>query len=314
MRFADPYLLLLLLAIPILLYVKGRLARDRARAAFSDLSLLSGLSPTWRIRFRWVPALVRAMALALLVLALARPQKGQAESELPGQGIDIALVLDTSSSMSSTTLGRESRLEVAQRVIQDFIGGRKDDRIGLVVFRDQTLVLSPLTLDYEALKHLVGDVQRVDLSDGTAIGLGLGESLNLLRESKARSRVAILLTDGQNNNRTVEPLAAARIGQTLGVRVYTIGVIERNVRGGGVNVDEEALRQMAEITGGRYFAADSPEALAGVYESIDQLEKSRVGRLQFAAYDELAVYFLAGAVVLLALELALNATVWRRSL
>lgn len=313
MKFADPYLLVLVLAIPLLLLVKWRFSRDRARAAFSDVGLLAGYRPTWRVRYRWVPTFVRAAALALLVVALARPQQGQAESELPGRGIDIALVMDTSSSMS-VTLGGESRLAVAQRVIKDFIGGRAEDRIGLVIFRDESLVLSPLTLDYDALKGLVDDVQRVNLNDGTAIGLGLGESLVLLRESRARSRVAILLTDGQNNNRTLEPLAAARIAETIGVRVYTIGILDSRARGGGANVDEEALKQMAEITGGRYFSADSPEALANVYASIDQLEKSRVGRLQFAQYDELAWYFLAGAVGLLAFELVLNATVWRRAL
>lgn len=313
MRFADPYLLLLLLAVPALALLKSRIGRDKARVAFSDIGLLADYGPTWRVRLRWIPTLVRALALVLLVVALARPQQGQAESELPGRGIDIALVLDTSSSMS-TLLGGESRLTAAQRVIKDFIEARREDRIGLVIFRDDSLVLSPLTLDYDALKGLVDDVQRVNLTDGTAIGLGLGESLNLLRESRARSRVAILLTDGQNNNRTLEPLAAARIAETLGIRVYTIGILDSRARSVGANIDEEALRQMAETTGGRYFAADSPEGLASVYESIDQLEKSRVGRTQFAAYDELAVYFLLGAVALLAVELALNATAWRRAL
>jgi len=312
LRFADPYLLLLILAVPALMLFKARFVRDRAQAGFSDVALLEGFRATWRIRYRWVPTVLRAAALAVLVAALARPQQGQAESELPGQGIDIALVMDTSSSMS-TTLGGESRLAVSQRVIKDFIDGRSEDRIGLVIFRDESLVLSPLTLDYAALKTLVDDVQRVNLSDGTAIGLGLGESLNLLRESRARSRVAVLLTDGQNNNRTLEPLAAARIAETIGVKVYTIGILDSR-RGSSANIDEQALKQMAEVTGGRYFSADTPEALAGVYESIDQLEKSRVGRIQFAAYDELAWYFLGAALALLAIELALNAFVWRRSL
>jgi Ca-activated chloride channel family protein len=312
MKFADPYLLLLLLAIPVLLLAKARLWRDDAQTSFSDVRLFGDLRPSWRVRFRWLPTFLRACALALLVMALARPQKGQAESQLPGQGIDIALVLDTSSSMS-TLLGSESRLAVAQRVIKDFVSGRQEDRIGLVIFRDSSLVLSPLTLDYDALKSLIDDVNRVNLSDGTAIGLGVGESLNLLRESKARSRVAILLTDGQNNNTTLEPAAAAQIAKTLGIRLYTIGLIEPKSRGGAGNVDEKALTEMANITGGRYFPADSPQALENVYQSIDQLEKSRVGRLQFAKYEELALYFLAGGLALIALELGLNATLWRRA-
>jgi Ca-activated chloride channel family protein len=315
MKFADPYLLLLLLAVPALLLLKTRLWRDAARTNFSDLGLFAGARSTWRLRFRWLPTLFRACALALLVIALARPQKGQAQTELPGQGIDIALVLDTSSSMSTTSFGADSRLAVAQRVIKDFISGRKDDRIGLVIFQNESLVLSPLTLDYDALKSLLDNVRSVNLNDGTAIGLGVGEGLNLLRESRARSRVAILLTDGENNNTTLQPLAAAKIAETLGIRLYTIGVIDPRTRGRtNANVDEQALTQMATTTGGRYFSADSPQALAGVYQSIDQLEKSRVGRLQFASYDELAVYFLAGAVAILAAELALSATVWRRAI
>ena len=313
MKLADPYLLLLLLALPPLLLARTRLRPEEPRGAFSDVGLLGSMGTTWRIRYRWVPLLLRACAVALLVIAIARPQKGRAESELPGQGIDIALVMDTSSSMSATLGTKETRLAVAQRVLKDFIGNRSDDRIGLVIFQNESLVLSPLTLDYGALKDLVDNVQRVQLADGTGIGMGVAEAVNLLRESKARSRVVILLTDGENNNPPIEPITAAKLAATLGIRLYTIGIIEAQTRRGAGNVNEQALTQMANLTGGRYFAADSPEALENVCQGIDQLETSRVGRLQFAAYQELAVYFLAAAVVLLALELALNATVWRRA-
>jgi Ca-activated chloride channel family protein len=311
--FASPYLLLVLLALPALLFLNARLGRDDARGAFSDLRLLQGMRPTWRIRYRWFPIFLRACAVALLVVALARPQKGRAETELPGQGIDIALVMDTSSSMSGTSLGNQTRLAVAQKVIKDFIAARQDDRIGLVIFQNESLVLSPLTLDYQALQSLVDNVQSVQLNDGTGIGVGLAEAVNLLRESRARSRVAILLTDGENNNPAIEPITAAKIAQTLGVRLYTIGIIDPQSRRGAGNVNEQALGEMAKITGGRYFAADSPQALENVYANIDQLEKSRVGRTQFAAYQELAVYFLAAAVLMLAAEMVLNATVWRRA-
>jgi Ca-activated chloride channel family protein len=313
MRFADPYLFALLAVIPLLLFLKSRRRGAPTAATFSNLSLLAGYRETWRIRYRWLPTAVRALALVLLVVALARPQTGQAESLLPGQGIDIALVLDTSSSMA-TDFGGSSRLEVAQRVISDFISGREEDRIGLVIFQEQSLVLSPLTLDYEALTRLVDDVERVNLRDGTAIGTGLGEALNLLRESTTRSRVVVLLTDGENNAGTVEPAAAARIAETLGIRLYTIGLVDSRAREAGrVNVDEQALLEMAQVTGGRYFPAESEQALAEIYESIDSLEKSRVGRSQFGAYNELAGYFLVAALLVLATELALRVTVWRRS-
>jgi Ca-activated chloride channel family protein len=313
-RFADPYLLVLLAAIPLLLFLKGRFVHDSGSGGFSSVSLLAGFRPTWRLRYRWLPTIVRALAIAFVVIAIARPQTGQAESELPGQGIDIGLVFDTSSSMTSFNLGDDTRLAAAQRVLDDFIAGREEDRIGLVIFRSEALVLSPLTLDYEALRTLVTGVEQVNLNDGTAIGTGLGEGLNLLRDSRARSRVAILLTDGQNNGGELEPLAAARVAETLGIRVYTIGLLETGSRAGSTsNVDERALQEMANITGGRYFAAESEGALEAIYQNIDRLEKSRVGRTQFAAYNELAVYFLAGAVLLLALELALRSTVWRQA-
>jgi len=314
MTFADPYALALLLALPLVLFLKRRAGPHEAAGRFSNAALLSSLRPTWRVRYRWLPTAVRAGALALLVVGLARPQTGQAESELPGQGIDIALALDTSSSMAASFAGDESRLAVAQRVLTDFIEGRTNDRVGLVIFRAEALVLSPLTLDYDALADVVGRVEQVNLRDGTAIGDGLSEALNLLRESRARSRVAILATDGENNEGEVEPLKAARLAETLGIRVYTIGIIDPSTRAQGkVNVDEQALQEIARVTGGRYFPAENERALAGIYESIDELEKSRVGRPQFGAYNELGVYFAIAALALLAAELALRATVWRQA-
>jgi Ca-activated chloride channel homolog len=313
-RFADPYLLVLLALLPLALFLKARFTKEASAGGFSNLSLLAGFTSTWRLRYRWLPTALRAGALALLVVALARPQTGRAESELPGQGIDIALVLDTSSSMTTSSLGQDTRLAVAQRVLTDFVKGRTNDRIGLVIFREDSLVLSPLTLDYDALSRLLGDVNQVNLSDGTAIGVGLSDALNLLRESRARSRLVVLLTDGENNAGTIEPLVAARIAETLGIRVYTIGVIDPRTRNTNqVNVDEKALQEMANVTGGRYFPAESEQALNQIYQSIDALEKSRVGRPQFGAYNELAKYFLVAGLLLLAGELALRTTVWRQA-
>ena len=310
MTFADPNLLFLLLAIPVALLIKARTGEGNGAGGFSNLELLSGFRPTWRIRYRWLPTAIRAGAIALLVVAIARPQVGRADSDLPGQGIDIALIVDTSGSMTATQLGPEdTRLDSAKRVLVDFIQGRTDDRLGLVVFRAGPLVLSPLTVDYEALTAVVEDVDEVSLPDGTAIGVGLSEALNLLRESRARSRVAILLTDGENNAGDIEPLAAARIAETLGIRVYTIGVIEAGRR----TVDERALTEMAELTGGRYYQASSEQALEAIYAGIDQLEKSRIDRSQFGVFDEYAGYFLATALGLLAFELLLRNTAWRQA-
>jgi Ca-activated chloride channel family protein len=312
--FNDPYLLLLLLALPLLLLLKRRAGDASTPGRFSSVALLSGFRPTWRLRYRWLPTAIRAAALTLLVVAIARPQTGQADSILPGQGIDIALVLDLSSSMQSGSLGTGSRQEVAQRVLTNFVQGRENDRIGLVIFREDTLVLSPLTLDYEALAQLIQNAPQVGLSDGTAIGNGLATAIDLLRESRARSRVAILLTDGENTAGSVEPLAAARIAETLGIRVYTIGVLAPGSRAAGqLNVNETALREMANVTGGQYYPAESEQALAAIYDSIEQLEKSRVGRPQYGQFNELAPYFIAVALLLLGLELGLRSTVWRQA-
>ena len=314
MTFADPAFLVLLAVLPLLLFLRRRLPPESPPGVIPSLALLAAYRPTWRVRLAWAPTAVRAAALVLLVVALARPQSGQAENELPGQGIDIALVLDTSGSMSASLLGTDTRLVVAKRVLGNFVVGRKDDRLALVIFRDQSLVLSPPTLDYDALLGLISQVERVNLADGTAIGLGLADGLDLLRDSRARSRVVGLPTDGENNNRTIEPLAAARIAQTLGIRVYTIGVIDPTTRGASVaNVDERALQEMANLTGGKYFPAESEEALGAIYDSIDSLEKSHVGRTQFAAYNELSIYFLAAALALLTAEALLRTTVWRRA-
>ena len=310
MTFADPNLLFLLLGIPGALLLKRRTGEGNGAGGFSNVALLAGFRPTWRTRYRWFPTFVRAGAIALLIIAIARPQVGEADSELAGQGIDIALVLDTSGSMTTETLSaQDNRLDVAKRVLTDFIDGRTTDRLGLVIFRAGSIVLSPLTLDYEALTAITDDVGEVNLPDGTAIGVGLSDAMNLLRESRARSRVAILLTDGENNAGDINPLDAAQIAKTLGVRVYTIGVIEPGAR----TVDERALREMAEITGGRYYPASSEAALEAIYASIDQLEKSRIDRTQFGIYREQAVYFLAVAVALLAFELLLRNTVWRQA-
>ena len=313
MTFANPLLLLLLLLVVPLLFLKRRTGDGGGAGGFSNLGLLSSYSPTWRLRYRWLPTAVRAAAIVLLIVAIARPQTGEADTNAPGQGIDIVFVLDTSSSMS-VSMGDDSRMVVAKRVLSSFIEERTNDQLGLVIFRSISLVLSPMTFDYDALLALVDDVDELNLPDGTAIGVGLSDGLNVLRDSRARSRVVILLTDGENNSGDIEPLAAARIAQTLGVRLYTVGVLDPGARGRGqIQVDERALQEMAEITGGRYFPAESEEGLTLVIDNIDELEKSQVGRPQFVTYNEIAPYFLMAALALLALELALRSTVWRQA-
>lgn len=315
LHFESPQFLLLLLLVPPLLLWQGRRRAGEGSLSFGSVSLLRNLEKTWRVRYRPALRLLRALALVLLVFALARPQSGRAEALVPAEGIDIVLALDTSSSMSQSILGEETRLDTAKSVLADFVRGRENDRLGLVIFRSQSLVASPLTLDYDVLQELIRDVDGGALPDGTAIGMAVADSLNLLRDSQARSRIVILLTDGENNRFEVEPLRAARIAEALKMRVYTIGVTDEPRDGGPpsqLNVDERALEELAQVAGGSYYRASSPETLAQIYDEIGRLEKSRVGEETFSAFDERAAYFLVPGLALLALELVLAGTVFRR--
>ncbi len=315
LHFESPQFLLLLLLVPPLLLWQGRGRASEGSLSFASVSLLRNLERTWRVRYRPALRLLHALALVLIVFALARPQSGQAEALVPAEGIDIVLALDTSSSMSQSTLGEGTRLDTAKSVLADFVRGRENDRLGLVVFRSQSLVASPLTLDYDVLAELIRDVDGGALPDGTAIGMAVADSLNLLRESQARSRIVILLTDGENNRFEVEPLQAARLAEALKMRVYTIGVTDEPRDGEfapQLNVDERALEKIAEVSGGSYYRASSPETLAQIYDEIGRLEKSRVGQESFSAFDERATYFLVPGLALLALELVLAGTVFRR--
>ena len=318
LHFQDPAFLLLLIPLAgAALWSAGRRRKRRTTGGVvvPSLTIVGGLAPTWRLRLRWLPSLLHWTAAALLVVALARPQTGRAGAVVPAEGIDIVLALDVSSSMEQEFLGDETRLEVAKRVVADFIRGRENDRLALVAFRSQSLVLSPLTLDYSALVQLLESAPTGPIPDGTAIGLAAADTLNLLRDSQARSRVVILLTDGENNRFEVQPLAAARLAEALKIRVYTIGIVTETRPAQLVvppNVDEEALKRMADLTGGLYQRVTSPEALEAVYRDIGELEKSRVGRERFAASHERALYFLVPALALLALEVALAGTVFRR--
>jgi Ca-activated chloride channel family protein len=305
LRFASPYALLLLTAL-VPLALAGVVRRQGGAVRVGEITD-SARRSTWRLRLQPLPLALRLCAVALLVLALARPQRGEAATDVPGEGIDIVLAFDTSSSMTQTFERNVTRLEAAGDVLQEFVDTRQNDRVGLVVFQGTALAMMPPTTDYDAVAHAVDVGSAVELRDGTAIGTAIGESVNMLRDSTAASRIVILLTDGENNAHEIEPLAAARIAERLGVRVYTIGVVtpQRGPRS-TLNVDEAALREIADVTDGTYNRAEDREALAAVYERIDRLEKSQFEGRVFTRYAEIAPWFLAAAVGLLVLEQALR--------
>jgi Ca-activated chloride channel homolog len=317
LQFADPLVLVLILVVPVVAGIA--LARERRTGGallFSSLSLIPGRRRGWRTRLRPALIVVRALALVLLIAALARPQVVRA-TEISAEGIDIAIVLDISGSMTTPGFGRNdaTKLDAVKRVVVDFVGGLRSDRAGLVIFGSDALLLSPLTLDHKALQELTAPIESGRLVGGaTAIGTGLATGLNVLRESTAKSKVAILLTDGENNAGQITPADAAKAARLLGVRVYTIGAILRSeMQRGSLPVNEAELRDMAESTGGQYFSAVDETALKQIYDDIAQLERTRIGvRTEYAAYEDVMLPFLLAGALLLVLEMLFGLTLLRR--
>ena len=325
-RLAQPLMLLLGALVPALVYWYI-VHRERRTAAlrYSNLELLEAAGKSWRTRLRHLPFVLRMLVVICLVLALARPQTGSAEEEITAEGIDIVLALDLSTSMLAEDL-RPNRLEAAKRVAMDFIDGRRNDRIGLVVFARRGFTQCPLTLDYGILKNLLAEVQTGLIDDGTAIGMGLVTAINRLRESSAKSRIIVLLTDGRNNQGEIDPLTSAEMAHTLGIKIYTVGagakglapypvqdpMFGRRYAQVEVDIDEETLQETAKITGGLYFRATDTESLKAVYSEIDRLEKTEVTVTQFTRYRELFHFPLALASFLLLSELVLANTRFRR--
>lgn len=313
MTFAAPWLLLLLPLVALVTLLRRRTRPPAPALAFADASpaieAVAGAA-TWRVRLRWLPGALRALAVALLIVAVARPQRGLALATIPAEGIDVVIALDVSSSMSQRTPDSETRLKAAQLVVDEFVESLEGDRVGLVIFQSRAITLSPLTLDRQALRRAVGNARSGLLEDGTAIGLGLAESLNLLRDSPAGSRVVVLLTDGQNNRGGVQPLAAAELARVLGVRVYTIGFLggpgEANL------LDVATLEHIAQSTGAQYYDAATTEELGEAYREIGALERSLIGEREFTTFREFAPWLAALAFALLIGEAVLRTTALRR--
>lgn len=311
-RFHEPLYLLLLTVPAAWLWLRGR---RRAAVGASTGSEMAALPPTLRVRLAGVLPWVWVLGMALLVLALARPRMGHSYREQITRGVDIMLVLDCSGSMASEDFKPRNRLWVAKDVVKDFIQRRPDDRLGMVVFSGQAFTQCPLTLDHGVLLTFVDRVELGMIEDGTAIGNALATAVDRLRRSDAKSRIVVLLTDGQNNRGEVAPLTAAQIAQTFGVKVYTVGVgtrgfammpVEDPVFGKRyvqtqVNIDEETLEAVAQRTGGRYFRATDAEKLKEIYGTIDQLEKTEVKtRERIDWSDRFAWFLIPGLALLLA--------------
>lgn len=332
MHFADPICFLLLLVVIGIVYRWIKLAPRRAAVRFSDLSIIKRLRKPLSLKFQHTVKVLKVLVLILLIVALARPQSDSRTEEFLTEGIDIMLAIDISGSMAAEDFKPQNRLYVAKRVVTDFIRGRKNDRIGMVVFAGKSFTQSPLTLDYEMLIHFLKKIHLKMIEDGTAIGMAIANGVNRLRNSKADSKVMILLTDGMNNKGRIDPITAAKMAQALGIRIYTIGVgkrggapipvmdpvygkvYTRNTDGSYLltKMDEKVLMDIAEITAGKYFRATDSEKLVEIYKRIDNMEKTEVQIKEYIRYEELFPYFTWPAFLLLLIGIFLEYMVFHK--
>jgi Ca-activated chloride channel family protein len=325
-RLADPWLLLVLLIVPIGYFARWRWTeRHRGTLRYSAVDAVVAARTGASRSARHLPGLLRGLALTAMVLALARPQTGATTENVLTEGIDIVVALDISSSMLAEDL-TPNRLEAAKGVASSFVAGRRNDRIGLVAFAGQAFTQAPLTLDYDVVTGLLGQLQSGMIEDGTAVGMGLATAVKRLQASEAESKVVILLTDGRSNSGEIGPVTAGQMAQALGIRVYTIGAgaigtaripVDDPLRGRvyattRVDVDEPTLREIAELTGGQYFRATDNASLAAIWAEIDELETTEIAVENFTQYEERFPIVLAFGFLFFATELGLAQTVWRR--
>lgn len=321
MTLAHPLVLLLLLLLPLLAWLKGRRGLPPA-FVFSSVQLVRGMQNLSRSRPGGFLPLLRWLVLAIFIVALAQPRLAKSTTEVKASGIDIVVALDLSGSMQTQDYvvnGQPvDRFTMAKSVLTKFVKERPSDRVGLVVFAAQSFIAAPMTLDHDYLLDNIDQLQIGTInSDATAIGDGLTTALNRLRNLKAKSKVIVLMTDGGNNSGKIDPLTAAQAAQALGVKIYTIGLGNRDIvqqmgLPPGYLPDEDTLKKIAAMTGGVFYRADNSEKLNSIYDQIDKLEKTEAVVNKYTEYRELFPWFVAGGLALLLLELVLAQTAFRR--
>jgi Ca-activated chloride channel family protein len=321
MNFAHPFFLLLLFLLPFFAWLKGRRGRPPA-FLYSSVKLVEGLTRAKRSRAGAFLAALRWLVLAIFIIALAQPRSLKSTTEVKASGIDITVALDLSGSMNTPDYvinGQQiTRFTIAKAVLKKFIAGRPNDRIGLVVFAAQAFIASPLTLDHD---YLLENLERLEIgtinSDATAIGDGLTTSLNRLRDLKSKSKIIVLMTDGGNNAGKIDPLTAAKAAAALGVKVYTVGLGNREIvqqmgLPAGYLPDEDMLQQISQTTNGKYYRANNAEELMAIYADINKLEKTEAVINKYTEYKELFPWLVASGFLLLLIEIVLGQTVFRR--
>lgn len=323
-RFEDPFVLSLLLLLPFGFWLHSRSGKMRASIRYPAVGAVRAAGTGRGGWVRHVLSLLRSLALAAFIVALARPQTGITTETVRNEGIDIVMVLDVSSSMLAEDL-KPNRLEAAKAVAADFVSGRRNDRVGLVAFAGQAFTQAPLTFDHGVVISLLAELDIGMIEDGTAVGMGLATAVKRLQASRAESKVVVLLTDGRSNRGEIGPVTAAQMAEALGVRVYTIGAGSQGTArvpvpdplGGTryanmqVDIDEPTLREVARLTGGRYFRATDAESLAAIYAEIDELERTEIEIENFTQFGEEFPLPLGLGFLLLIVELGLAQTVLR---
>ena len=324
-EFANPkYFLILVLLVPMILWYVFREKRSHADLQFSSLKAFKGMKHAGRVWLRHVLFALKVLAIVFFFFFLARPQSSNSWQTYTSEGIDIMLALDISGSMLARDFSPD-RLEAAKDVATKFILERPQDKIGLVVFAGESFTQCPLTTDQAVLVNLMRDVHSGMIEDGTAIGLGLANAVNRLKDSPGKSKVVILLTDGVNNRGMIAPVTAAELAKTYGIRVYTIGVgtygeapypvqtpFGVQLQNVTVEIDESVLKQIAATTGGQYFRATDNDKLKQIYQEIDQLEKSKIEVKHFSKKQEQYFWFALIGMLLLIAEGILRYTVLRK--
>jgi Ca-activated chloride channel homolog len=332
MAFAHPYFLLLLLLLPLLAWLKGKRGQPPA-FLYSSVKLVAGLARARRSRAGAFLAALRWLALAFFIVAFAQPRLMKSTTTVKASGVDIAVAFDLSGSMMSEDFvvkgQRVNRFNMARSVLKDFIDKRPNDRIGLIVFATQAFIATPLTLDHDFLQENLDRLEIGSINQNqTAIGDALGTAVNRLRDLKSKSKIVILMTDGQNNSGKIQPLMAADAARALGIKVYTIGIGEqgdapmpvgRNPFTGEtvyqnvpVDVDEDTLQKIAAATGGKYYRADNAEKFRQIYADIDKLEKTEAVINKYSEFQELFPWFAWPGLAILLIEIVLGQTMLRR--
>lgn len=326
MEWANPEWFWALLGLPLLMAATfwRHFSSRFPSLTYSSTNYFKSLPGNWRAYGHWLSPILLWAGYALVVLALARPQYEHTTVERQAEGIDIAMVIDMSTSMKAEDLD-PNRFEASRTVASDFIDKRVSDRIGLVAFARKSFTVCPPTLDYRLLKQLIRDLEMGMIEDGTAIGMGLSTAINRLKESEAESKVIILLTDGQNNAGEIDPVTAAELALTYDIKIYTIGAGSRGTapypvddpifgqqyRNVEVNIDEEMLKNIADMTNGRYYRATDTKELESIYDEIDKLERTEIEEMIFTDYEDLYPRFLLPGVILLMLSLVSEKILFR---